>query len=54
MRRRGEVSPRRLSREWPRQVAIRADQLLGDQFCRGLSVAAREYSCEIASKRDPT
>jgi hypothetical protein len=50
MRARGAVSPRRLEREWPHQVAIRADQLLGAQyhvvheFCRDLSVAPRGHT----------
>jgi hypothetical protein len=50
MRARGAVSPRCREREWPHQVAIRADQLLGAQyqvvheFCRGLSVAPRGHS----------
>jgi hypothetical protein len=50
MRARGAVSPRRLEREWPHQVAIRADQLLGEryhvvhEFCRCLSVAPRGLS----------
>jgi hypothetical protein len=50
MRARGAVSPRRLEREWPHHVAIRADQLLGEQyhvvheFCRDLSVAPRGRS----------
>jgi hypothetical protein len=50
MKARGAVSPRRFEREWPHQVAIRGERLLGDQyhvvheFCRGLSVAPRGHS----------
>jgi hypothetical protein len=50
MRARGAVTPRHRAREWPHQVAIPADQLLGDQyhvvheFCCGLSVAPRGHS----------
>jgi hypothetical protein len=50
MRARGAISPRQLEREWPHQVAIRAEQLLGEHykavydFCRGLSVAPRQHS----------
>jgi hypothetical protein len=50
MRARGAISPRQRDREWPHQVALRADQVSGDQyhvvhgFCRGLSIAPRGRS----------
>jgi hypothetical protein len=43
-RRKGELSANRIDREWPYQVAVRADQIMGKnhdiihEFCRGLSL----------------
>jgi hypothetical protein len=55
-RRKGELSSRKIDRDWPYQVAIRADQVAGEnydikrEFCRGLTLAPRGHSV----RRDQT
>lgn len=49
-RRKGELTPSRIDREWPYQVALRADQVSGDRyaivhgFCRELSLCPRGHT----------
>jgi hypothetical protein len=49
-RRKGELTGSRIDREWPHQVAIRADQVAGKNysvphdFCRDLSLCPRGHS----------
>jgi hypothetical protein len=49
-RRKGELSSRKIDRDWPYQVAVRADQVAGEnylikhEFCRVLSLAPRGHS----------
>ncbi|MBO0755514.1 MAG: hypothetical protein J2P54_06610 [Bradyrhizobiaceae bacterium] len=49
-RRKGEVSSRKIDRDWPYQVAVPADQVAGEnynikhEFCRVLSLAPRGHS----------
>jgi hypothetical protein len=49
-RRRGELTSGRMNREWPHQVALPADHLLGKHydvtygFCRGLSLCPRGHT----------
>jgi hypothetical protein len=51
MRRKGEISLGRVKREWPHQVAIPADKVMGKgydfvhHFANTLSVAPRSYGC---------
>jgi hypothetical protein len=55
-RRRGELSGRKIDRDWPYQVAIRADQVGGEnyhikhEFCRVLSLAPRGHSVRRGDK----
>jgi hypothetical protein len=48
--RKGELSAGRIDREWPHQVAMRADQTMGKnhdiihEFCRGLSLSSRGHT----------
>jgi hypothetical protein len=50
VRRKGELSPARLDREYPHQVLVRADHYTGSNyqtvqgFCIGLSLAPRGHS----------
>jgi hypothetical protein len=47
--RKGELSKGTMDRQWPHQVALPADSVVGknvtiiDRFCRGLSVCARHH-----------
>jgi hypothetical protein len=49
-RRKGELTGSRIDREWPYQVALPADQVLGanytvtHDFCRDLSLCARGHT----------
>jgi hypothetical protein len=49
VRRRGELSSRMIDRDWPHQVALRADSVKGrsseikDEFCRDLSLCPRGH-----------
>jgi hypothetical protein len=49
-RRKGELSARRIDRDWPHQVALRADHVAGrnyavtHDFCRELSLCPRGHS----------
>jgi hypothetical protein len=49
-RRKGELSSRMIDREWPHQVALPADQVMGDkhrvtyEFCRDLSLCPRGHT----------
>jgi hypothetical protein len=49
-RRKGELSSRMMDREWPHQVPLPADEVMGDkyrvthEFCRDLSLCPRGHS----------
>jgi hypothetical protein len=49
-RRKGELSASKIDREWPYQVALPSDQVMGTnygvthEFCRGLSLCPRGHS----------
>jgi hypothetical protein len=55
-RRRGELTRRTIDRDWPHQIALRADQVMGKNydlarhFCRYLSLCPRGH----AFRRDDT
>lgn len=48
--RKGELSSGRIDREWPHQVALPAEAVIGknvtiiERFCRGLSICPRTHS----------
>jgi hypothetical protein len=50
MRRKGELSPAMVDRDWPHQVAVPAQQCLGarttviHEFCKNLSLCPRGHS----------
>jgi hypothetical protein len=50
MRRKGELSPAMVDRDWPHQVAVPAEQCLGPstavihEFCKDLSLCPRGHS----------
>src|SRR5712671_1666006 len=49
-RRKGEITPSTIDREWPHQVALPADQVAGKNYsitqnlCRGLSLCPRGHT----------
>jgi len=49
-RRKGELSAKMIDRDWPQQVALPADQLIGEnylithEFCRELSLCPRTHT----------
>src|SRR5437870_10877932 len=55
MKRKGELSPARVDREWPHQVMLPADQCLGQhnviaEFCANLSLCPRGHSLVVSDK----
>ena len=56
MRRKGELSPSRVDREWPHQIMLPADECLGQQynviaeFCADLSLCPRGHSLGVSDK----
>jgi hypothetical protein len=50
--RKGEVSPRMVDRDWPHQVALPAERMMGDghkvirEFCRELSLCQRGHTVQ--------
>ena len=51
-RRKGELSANMIDREWPHQIALPADQLIGKnyhviyEFCRRLSLCSRGHTVQ--------
>ena len=56
MRRKGELSPSRVDREWPHQIMLPAEDCLGQQynviaeFCADLSLCPRGHSLGVSDK----
>jgi hypothetical protein len=57
MRRKGELSPSRVDREWPHQIVLPADECVGQQdsviaeFCADLSMCPRGHSRRLLLRR---
>ena len=56
MRRKGELSPSRVDREWPHQIMLPADECLGQQykviaeFCANLSLCPRGHTVVVSDR----
>jgi len=56
VRRKGELSPSRIDREWPHQIMLPAEECLGQQysiiaeFCAELSLCPRGHSLVVSDR----
>jgi len=58
VRRKGELNPGRMDAEWPRQVALPAEKVIGknatiiSRFCNGLSFCPRHHAYRLEDGRE--
>lgn len=56
--RKGELTSAGIDREWPHQVALPAEAMIGknvmiiDRFCRGLSICPRHHNFRLADGKE--